>query len=134
MNFEEQYQDVLQNIEFAIVNFYHRHEELLDFDVETVLTALIRVYKAEQAGRPVTLPRLNNLRQGLHDDVKIMCDWRLGRAKPEAVDTRTRMPDVPPIRLDEMVDCLKRIRKSVQKWSKQGGRQGYLSFVEQFIG
>ena len=129
MDFEEQYQDVLQNIEFAIVNFHHRHEELLDYDVETTLTTLIRTYQAEQTGRSISRTALTELRQGLHDDVKAMCDWRLGRAELGGKKT----PAPPPIRPDEIVACLKRIRKSVQKWSKQSGRRGYLSFVEQFI-
>ena len=29
--------------------------------------------------------------------------------------------------------CLKRIRKSVQRWNKEGGRQGYLTFVGRFV-
>jgi hypothetical protein len=35
--------------------------------------------------------------------------------------------------VDVIIACLKRIRKSVEKWNKQGGRQGYLTFVEQFV-
>jgi hypothetical protein len=31
------------------------------------------------------------------------------------------------------MDCLKRIRKSVDLWNKQGGRQGYLYFIDNNI-
>jgi len=29
--------------------------------------------------------------------------------------------------------CLRRIRKSVERWNKRGGQQGYVTFVNQFI-
>jgi hypothetical protein len=38
-----------------------------------------------------------------------------------------------PVPFDVIVECLKRIRKSIQRWNREGGRQGYLKFVEQFV-
>lgn len=134
MGFEEEYQDVLQNIEFAIVNVYHRQAKLVDYDVETVLTALIRLYQAEQAQRQFDPPSLNELRQELYEMVKSMCDWRLGRTELTRQGDKGGVPNPPPITIEEIIACLKRIRKSVQKWNKRGGQQGYLKFVEQFIG
>ena len=37
MNVEEEYTDVLQNIEFAIVSVHQEHPLLVDFDVENAL-------------------------------------------------------------------------------------------------
>ncbi len=37
------------------------------------------------------------------------------------------------VSLEVIVACLKRIRKSIQKWNKRGGRQGYLTYVHQFL-
>ena len=133
MSFEEEYQDVLQNIEFAIVNIYRQHSGLLDYDVETVLTALIQTYQAEQSQRQMDSPTLTELRQKLYETVKLMCEWRLGRAKLMRPDEKEGLPNPPAITVEEIIACLKRIRKSVQKWSKRAGRQGYLTFVEQFI-
>jgi hypothetical protein len=133
MDFEEKYQDVLQNMEFAIVQVYRRHGELTDHDVETVLSDLIRGYQAEQRQREMTPPTLNDLRQELYDGVKLMCDWRLGRTELDSPGAQGDVPRLAPLKVDEIVACLKRIRKSVQKWTKRGGRQGYLKFVEQFI-
>ena len=103
MDFEEEYQDVLQNIEFAIVTVYHQQPELLDYDVETVLAALIRTYQAEQSQRQVTLPALNPLRQQLHTAVRQMCEFRLGR---EGLSTKSGpVPDFtpPPLSLGEVI-------------------------------
>lgn len=133
MTFEEDYQDVLQNIEFTIVNVYHRHSELLDYDVETVLSALIRAYQGEQSQRQIGLPTLNGLRQELYDAVRSMCEWRLGRAEMMEPGEQGDFPKPTAITVEVIVACLKRIRKSVQKWNKQGGQRGYLTFVEQFI-
>ena len=33
----------------------------------------------------------------------------------------------------EMAACLKRIRKSVDRWNKESGPRGYLNFVRQYI-
>ena len=133
MTFEEEYQDVLQNIEFAIVNVYRRRAKLVDYDVETVLATLIRLYQAEQSRRQFDQPPLNELRQELYEAVKSMCDWRLGRSELVREGDKGGAPQPPPLTPDEIIACLKRIRKSVQKWNKHGGQQGYLKFVEQFI-
>lgn len=47
----------------------------------------------------------------------------------------TRAVEIPmdPISIEEMIACLKRVRKSVETWNKQGGRQGYLNYIENFI-
>lgn len=34
---------------------------------------------------------------------------------------------------EKIVACLKRIKSSVKLWTKKGGRQGYLNFIEQHI-
>lgn len=34
---------------------------------------------------------------------------------------------------DEVLACLQRIHKSVQRWTKRKGRQGYLTFVAQYV-
>jgi hypothetical protein len=31
------------------------------------------------------------------------------------------------------VACLRKLHKSVEFWTKQGGRQGYLQFIEKFV-
>ncbi len=50
-NIEEEYEDVLQNIEFAIISVYREHSELLDYEVEKALNALMVAYQAEQQQR-----------------------------------------------------------------------------------
>ena len=125
--FEEQYEDVLQNIEAAIVAVHHGHPEMLDYDADGALEALIARYADEQRGRTAREPVLQGVRKEVFDAVRVMCEWRLGRGSPdtEAVDHA--------IGVDEIVACLKRVRASVQRHTRHGGRQGYLTFIRQFV-
>lgn len=60
-----------------------------------------------------------------------MCEWRLGWHTLEAEQDGRAVGVTPePLTLDEIMACLKRLRKSVDLWNKQGGRQGYLSFID----
>jgi hypothetical protein len=46
---------------------------------------------------------------------------------------KARGPQAPTVSLDVIVACLKRIRKSIRMWNKEGGRQGCLTFIQRFI-
>src|SRR5262245_66533978 len=97
MPFEEQYEDVLQNIEFAIVSTYReRPEEISDWSVEAALDALIRAYGAEQTGRAIPAARLSEPEQQLYDRVRSMCEWRLGRAQLSVEADQPPMPQMQP--------------------------------------
>ncbi|MCS6908994.1 MAG: hypothetical protein NZM11_00255 [Anaerolineales bacterium] len=131
--FEENHIDVLQNIESGIVQVYRSNPQLLDVDVEHALEGLIRAYQAEVRGRAAPAVRLSPPAQQVYETVKAVCDWRLGRE--HLYDDAGRPVDVglTPLTPEEIVACLKRIRKSVTLWTKERGRRGYLSYIIQFI-
>ncbi len=133
MTVEEQYPDVLQNIEWAIVSVFRRNPTLLDFDVENAINALMAKYKAEGQNHEPRLPRLNERAQDVYAQVEAMCELRLGRDAALSADANAAGPNPPPVGLDVIVACLKRIRKSIQRWNKEGGRQGYLTFIQRFM-
>lgn len=132
--FEERYQDVLQNIEFGIIRVYQNHPEMTDWEALAAIEALSRVYNAEAKGREMTPPSLGPLSEEVYDFVETMCKWRLGREMPFS-DKEGEPVEFPmqPLALDEIVACLKRVRKSIKRWTRQGGRQGYLTYVSQFV-
>jgi hypothetical protein len=133
--FEEQYQDVLQNIEFAIVSTYReRPDEISDWSVEAALDALIRAYGAEHTGRTLRPARLSEAEQMIYDRVRGMCAWRLGREQLLAEQAPAILQEIQTKTLDEIVACLKRVRTSVKRWHKSGGRRGYLDFVGRYVG
>lgn len=131
-SFEDEYIDVLQNIEMAIVSVYRKNHNLLDYDVDKVLNLLWTEYRNEKQGRTASAPKLGDNAQLVYDRVKQMCEWRLGRVEASMSDELVRV-NPQPSSIDKIMDCLKRIRKSVDLWNKQGGRQGYLYFIDNNI-
>jgi hypothetical protein len=131
--FEERYEDVLQNIEFGIVRVYHDHPEMTDWEALSAIEALLRTYQTEAKGRQAASLSLNPLAEEVYDLVETMCEWRLGREKLYDKEGEPAEIPVEPVTLDEIIACLKRVRKSINHWSREGGRRGYLTFVSQFI-
>ncbi len=133
MSIEEEFLDVLQNIEATIINIYRQHRNLLDYDVEEALNTLILYYKAQHQHRAATPHRLTERSEYIYQEVKQICEWRLGRESLTKRWPSGSGAKYKPLQLEEIMACLKRIKKSVQRWNKQGGRQGYLQFIEQYI-
>lgn len=134
-SFEEQYMDVLQNLEFPIVQVAREHPELTDWHVQSAVEALMKLYKAEAAGDEVQDPptRLDPLAEEVYDMVHAMADMRLGRGELINKDGETLELDFGDITVQEMYNCLKRIRKSIRRWTKVGGRKGYLRYIDEFF-
>ena len=130
-SFEDEYLDVLQNIEMAIVSVYRENHNLLDYDVDKVLNLLWTEFRNEKQGRETSVPKLGENAQMVYDRVKEVCEWRLGRQREKIRGWFKAQPQ--PISIAEIMDCLKRIRKSVDLWNKEGGRQGYLYFIDHNI-
>jgi len=131
--FEEKYLDVLHNIETALVQAYDEHAEMTDWETRDAVKALLRVYKAESSGRAAPTLQLNPLAREAYDDLRLVCEFRLGRAT--VLTEEGKPPDaLPPSKtLDEMIACLQRILRSIELWQKEGGRRGYYNFVNQFM-
>lgn len=132
---EEQFYDVLQNIEASIVALYEAQPNLLDCEVQDALEALSRRYKWEQEARGTPKARLFGRSPQVFDSVARICEWRLGRGTlhgEKSSETDSLAPS-PFLSLEEVVLCLQRIRSSVRLWNNEGGRQGYLRYVSQFL-
>ena len=131
MRIEEQHQDVLQNIEFAVANLYRRNPDMTDYAVLRTYEALVQAYSAEVTGRTPKPIEPSGVEAELFRDVRLMCEWRLGRGNmPGRQDVAA---DIEAIDMATLILCLKRLVKSVQKWNKRGGRKGYLDFMTQFV-
>lgn len=96
--FEEEYLDVLQNIEAAIVDAYRSDGELTDYDVDKALNVLHAEYRAEAQGKTPASVIMNERAQQVYDRVKTMCDWRLGRTTLEKADGSGGIAPSPPNR------------------------------------
>jgi hypothetical protein len=133
-SFEEEYEDVLQNIEFALVQVYRAHPEMTDWDAQEAVNGLIRAYQAEAGKKPIPRLKLSNLQQETFDLVKHMCEWRLGREQMSNDQGTSADAEMEPKTLEEIVACLKRVRRSIETWNKELGRRGYYDFVSEYVG
>ena len=130
MDVTENHLDILQNIEFSIVQVYREHEQLADHNVNKVIDGLMRVYQAELKGRKPPTLRFSELEQQLFDGVKVICEWRLGRAEG---DDGEDAPGPESVTVEIIIACLKRIRRSVSLWTKERGKRGYLDYIQGFL-
>jgi hypothetical protein len=126
---QEKNLDVLQNIEFGIIQVYRADPSLLDVDAKDAIDALVRHYHAEEERRTPPAMTLGERAQQVFLSVQTICEWRLGRspAPGETAEPESGMP------VSDLVKCLREIQKSIPLWSQQGGRKGYLDFVGQYL-
>ncbi len=129
----EERMDLLMNIEVAILDVWKEIPALTDYDVLDALDAVRRHYDAIAVGRePRVLP--------LHERAKAVSDqiWGTTQIMSGAVAEREdgrefAIPEEGRATPQEIVAAIKRIRKSVERWNKDGGRRGYLSFIRQHV-
>jgi len=133
MKVDEQYLDILQNIEAVIVLIYKDQSTLLDLDVEEALDGLIRLYTWENETRGTPTLRLSDRARQVYDQSRQICEWRLGRQSLDQDRFLREKLNPVAITLPEILLCLKHIRHSVRFWNKENGRQGYLNYVRQFF-
>jgi len=129
MALEDTHLDVLQNIEFAIASVYRERGDLLDYHVMRALDALIDVYRAESRGhipKPFHLPEVESI---IAQRVQEICEFRLGRTELTAGNHAARAEIKTAA---EIVSCLRKIRKSVDRWNSRGGKQGYLQLIDEY--
>ena len=123
--FEDQYLDVLQNVEWALLSLVKDHPELSDHDMLCIIEQALTYYKSQQRENPVIAQsKLTDIRQDIFERILSMCEWRLGRLPPPDKQIACN-----PITIEELILCLKRIEKSIKFWTKQGGRKGYINFA-----
>ncbi len=131
---EEEHQDILQNLEFAIVEVYRRFPELTDYEVRKALDALERYYKSLARQRVPRELVLDGPAEEVKQAVQVMCEWRLGHVHLEDSGAAgDSFLEVETVSADVINRCLKRLIKSVDMWSRKGGRQGYLEFISPFL-
>jgi hypothetical protein len=126
---EDRYLDVLQNIEFAIIEVYRSDPDLLDTEVEQALRGVVIALNAKRLAKPFDLERMKLTERGkrVYLAVQEIVEWRIrGRLGGVA-------PDSISYGLEDMIACIQRVRKSVRRWTRVRGRRGYLRFVEEYL-
>ena len=121
--------DVLQNLEFSIVEIWRASPEMTDYSALRAYEAVFQTYRAELRGHAPKAADLNGLDGEALMALRAMCEFRLGRGPASVAGPES----IPPIPLQLLVDCLRELGKSVERHTNAGGRQGYLNFIDQFL-
>ncbi|RLV57897.1 hypothetical protein D5018_20145 [Parashewanella curva] len=120
MKFEEQFIVELQAIESSIVGVYRKNAETYDSQVERALSAVVKDLKAKQKNTTI---QPNSSLSGN--------DFQLYSAITNACQTLSDSD--PELSLEDLLNCCKAVKKSVKRWNKEYGRQGYITFISRFV-
>ena len=129
MKWTDDWLDILQNLGFSVVEVWRRNREMSDYSALRAYEAAFLFYRAETRGQTPNPPELNGLDADVFHAVRGICEFRLGRGECP-IEGREKVPAVP---LEQIVDCLRELSKSVQRHTRIGGRQGYLTFIDGFL-
>jgi len=130
MKWQEENLDVLQNLEFAIVEVWRENPEMTDHVALRAYEAARQFYRAQLRGQSPKPPSLTGLDAIAYAGLQSMCEFRLGRSAPARMDTQTPLE---PVSLEKLLACLQELGKSVERHTRLGGRQGYLQFIDGFL-
>ncbi len=133
MKWQEENLDVLQNLEFAVVEVWRAHPEMTDYSALRAYEAARQHYRAEQRGKPAPASGLTGLDAVAFEELKKMCEFRLRRDPGPPSAEEEEDPGFPPIPLEKLIACLQELAKSVERHTRSGGRQGYLTFIDGFL-
>jgi hypothetical protein len=120
---------ILQNFEFAMVQFWHEHPEMMDYTALRAYEAAFEKYRAELRGRVAKPSALGKLDAAAFAEVVDVCEFRLNRVVHPKLGAGTS----PPVSLEMLVGCLREMTKSVERHTKSDGRLGYLTFIKAFV-
>jgi hypothetical protein len=120
---------VLQNLEFSVAQVWRAHPEMTDYAALRAYEAAFKVYREQARGHVAKPPTLTGLDATTFEAVTAMCEFRLGRRAGPTED----MPVVAPVSLEKMVGYLRELAKSVERHTWMSGRQGYLTFIDQYV-
>ena len=138
MGLEDRHPDILQNIEFAIVNVYRDDPGLRDNDVIKALDALISHTQRLAMGRESSPPDLLPSSEDVYNAVVGILDFRSETDEEDEQETEERRPRFSralrkTTREDIYLACLRKIHKSAKRWNRERGERGYLDFVSNYI-
>jgi len=131
LSIEEEYLDVLQNIEAVVAGCYREYPALIDYDVEKAYQALFQTFRNEPIGKDAVKPK-GDLASIVYQRVMSICEWRLGRSPMQQKDG-IDIPSPQLITVEILARCIRRLQKSLARRANEGGLQGYLKFISQFV-
>ncbi len=110
MKIDEEYSDVLQNIESTIVIVYENEPKLVDRDVLAALDSMLRGYERERRNRDGITPAPSGRARLVYEQCHNICEWRLGRRPLNKGEPSCEDPPPRELSVPELIRCLKWLR------------------------
>jgi hypothetical protein len=107
MKWTEDKLDILQNLEFAIVQTWRRHPEMTDHVAHRAYETAFDLYRGEMRGGRSRPQNLTGVDIDAFEALKAMCEFRLGRG-PGPVPGVEKIRGIP---IELLVECLRELRK-----------------------
>ncbi len=120
---------VLQNLEFSVAQVWRAHPEMSDYAALRAYEAAFKFYREQARGHVPKPPTLTGLDGTTCEAVMAMCEFRLGRRAGPSEE----LAGIAPVPLEKMVEYLRELGKSVERHTRVSGRQGYLTFIDEFL-
>lgn len=124
MPLQEKYIFILEDIEASVIKYYRKYPDLTDHGVARIYDALSDHFSAISLNRPPKVFDLSDLETRILKSNVRICTAFMDEIPPDGAE---------PITPEIILSCLKTMKKSLQKWTKRYGRQGYLNFISNFI-
>lgn len=116
-------------VESVVMDLWARSPALTDHGVGRAYEALHQAYDAEGRGRRGRPHRLSGLDLEVHDAVRSVCEYLLGRGPlPPCCP-----PGSPRAPLEQVRDCLRELGRSVERHHRRSGELGYLRHVARYL-
>ncbi len=122
----EKHMPLMQKIETAVSDFYATHRGINNYTVMRVYDAAIDHYRAAAQGKTAQA-KLSEVEAELYKPVLTACE--AGFIGGFLFDGKMAQALSP----EEILSALRKLRKSVDFWHNQGGRTGYLDFIQEHV-
>ncbi len=124
---------LMQSLEMNLSNHYSEQPQLTDYDVSDAFDALVRYYKLKLDNHSFT-PNLKERSKEVFEMLQTIADAFLGSGRfPKDSDAPLVPENMESYSVEEVLSCFKRLQSSLKLWTKEGGRQGYLNYISQFV-
>ena len=138
MAIEDKHMDVLHSIETAIISVYKSNMELKDTNAMRAVQALIALYRSKVMKREApAAPDLNEYELKMYNNVLSFLEMRgdIGGSEHQEAPPKRRFSRVLKKQTPDEIylACLRRIEKSIKRWSSRNGIRGYLDFVRDYV-
>ena len=131
MKWKDEDLPALREIESAVLQLWRGNPDMNNYDVRRAYEAAYRAARREARGQEPEDHGLSGVEADLYAAIRQACE-KLLTVGPEPMKG---LPEgnTAPVERDQLSTYLRELGRSVERHTREGGRQGYLNFLRQFL-